>query len=431
MSSPTQDQLCPLLHLPVETLQRITGLLNPHKDLPVLRRTCKILDDVTFDQFANASFSKIKCCIFSEARWLRLKEILGGPERITSKIREVEFTTHMFDRREKSELEILPNDDNFFDEFMGRFGQGNDAKDHEKAKAAEIQHMPNLALMSRVLRDVQVVLSLQAVTFDLIQNLYEPNIYLKAHFEAFLTLAFTQPLLRVGGLALNQDAIWGLLGNFDHQSQDMLRCTSELQTFKLATGRSDREHERAGRDKPLDHIYEILRSAKELRVQHLDLRMFQRWDVAAPTARHLFESTISCGLANLTLSYMRVEEKALLGALSRHAPSLLILSLRTITLVDTLDGWLACLRSLSKMPRLGYLKLRALIEWPANLVKTIVVKLSRQVRDLYKPWCFREYDGAEVVSSGLEELLAGPVIYVDWQNNYVGQRSSDGRLDLV
>jgi hypothetical protein len=111
MSTPTQDQYCPLLDLPVETLQRITGLLDPHEDLPVLHSTCKVLDDVSFNQFANASFSNLKCCIFSEARWLRLKEILGGPKRITSKIRDVEFTTHLFDRREKSELELLLNDD--------------------------------------------------------------------------------------------------------------------------------------------------------------------------------------------------------------------------------------------------------------------------------------------------------------------------------
>jgi hypothetical protein len=430
MSSPTHNPHCFLLDLPVETLQRITGLLDPHKDLPILRRTCKTLDDVTFDQFANASFSNIKCCIFSEARWLRLNEILGGPKRVTSKIRDVEFTTFMFDRREKSEIELLLNDD-FFDEPMGRVRQANNARDHEKAKAAEIQHLPNLALMSHALRDVQAVLPPQAVTFDLIQNLYEPSIYLQAHFEAFLTLSFIQPLLRVGGLALNQDAIWGLLRNFDHLSQDMLRCTSELQTFKLGTGRGDHDYERADRDKPLDHIYEILRSAKELRVQHLDLRMFQRWDAAAPTARRLFESTISCGLAHLTLSHMWVDEKALLESLSRHAPNLLSLSLRTITLLDTQDGWLACLRALSKMPRLSYLKIRTLIEWPADLDKTIFVKLSSEAGDTYKPWYFREYDGAEVVSSVLEELIAGPVIYVDCQGNYLGQRSSDGHLHLV
>lgn len=68
MSTPTRDQHYPLLELPVETLQRITGLVDSHEDLPVLRRTCKVLDDVTFNQFANASFSNLKCCIFSEAR---------------------------------------------------------------------------------------------------------------------------------------------------------------------------------------------------------------------------------------------------------------------------------------------------------------------------------------------------------------------------
>jgi len=83
------------------------------------------------------------------------------------------------------------------------------------------------------------------------------------------------------------------------------------------------------------------------------------------------------------------------------------------------------------MPRLSYLKIRALIEWPADLDKTIFVRLSSEAGDTYKPWYFREYDEAEVVSSVLEELIAGPVIYVDCQGNYLGQRSSDGHLHLV
>jgi len=173
MSSPTQNQHCFLLDMPVETLQRITGLLDPHEDLPILRRTCKTLDDVTFDQFANASFSNIKCCIFSEARWLRVKGILGGPKRITNKIRNLEFTTHLFDRREKSELEILLNDD-YGENYLENMDESEDAKMYEDPKAKEVQHLPNLALMSSVLRDVQTVLPPQTVRLDLIQNQSPP-----------------------------------------------------------------------------------------------------------------------------------------------------------------------------------------------------------------------------------------------------------------
>jgi hypothetical protein len=224
MSTPTQNQHCPLLDLPVETLQRITDLLDTHEELPVVRRTCKTLDNVTFDRFADASFAEIKCCIFSEARWLRLKEILGGPSRITSRIRNVEFTTRLFDRREKNELELVLNDD-YLENYWNDIDQSEEAREYEESKTTEVRDSPNLALMMRVLRDVQTVLPPQAVTLDLVQNLDSANSHVQAHLEALVTLASTQAQLRIGGLALTQSAIWAL---FETSSICLKTCCAML-----------------------------------------------------------------------------------------------------------------------------------------------------------------------------------------------------------
>jgi hypothetical protein len=434
MSTPTQNQHCPLLDLPVETLQRITDLLDTHEELPVVRRTCKTLDNVTFDRFADASFAEIKCCIFSEARWLRLKEILGGPSRITSRIRNVEFTTHLFDRREKNELELVLNDD-YLENYWNDIDQSEEAREYEESKATEVRDSPNLALMMRVLRDVQTVLPPQAVTLDLVQNLDSANSHVQAHLEALVTLASTQAQLRIGGLALTQSAIWALFRNFQHLPQDMLRHAPELRTFKLESGRSAWDHEEDSDllavGGPLKHVYEILRSADELRVQYLDLELLVNPQEIITIAQHLLESTVSCRLASLTLSGMSVEEDVLLEALPRWAPSLLTLSLNNVRLFSMHKGWSAVLRTLSTMPQLSYLKLRGLDEQHVEFRCLISVSLDRETSIIARPGGERKYEGRMVVSLGLEKLLTEPLPYLDDTCDFVGQRSVDGYLDLV
>lgn len=430
MSTCTQNENCPLLDLPVETLQRITGLLDPHGDLPVVRRTCKTLDQVSLDQFVNASFSNIKCCIFSEARWLRLKEILGGPSRITSKIRNVELTTHLFDRREKNELEILLDDldDDYWDHH--HLGMAGDVLLHEESKAKRVHNRPNLALMSRVIREMQTVLPPRTLTLDLIQNLSSSNPYIQAHLDALLTLVFTRARVNIEDLALNEDASAGLSGNFVHLRQDMLRCTSELKTFRLSPGRSDNVidmGERYLRDataKPLDQLYEILRSANELRVLDANMYTFGRWRRATLMAQDLLESTVSREITSLTLKNMLVKERFLLEALSRWAPNLLTLSLGNITLEEVRGRWPAVLRALSAMPQLKHLELLSLCVQYAGLRDPLVVKLVSNVGDSLQARVSNfgdslqargrcKCEGRSEVLSGLEELLTGPFTYHD------------------
>lgn len=361
---------------------------------------------------------------------MRLKEILGGPKRITSKIRDVEFTTHFFDRREKSELELLLNDD-YFENHIEMISEKDNAIHHEEAKASQVQYPPNVALMSRVIRDVQAVLPPQTVTLDLIQNLSSTNPYIEAHLHALLAVVAFQTQLRIGSLALNEDAISALLVNLPYLREDMLRCTSELKAFRIDHGRSDKTAEkrwRAAVGKPLHHVYEILRSASELRVVNLGLEVFMFADIAQP----LLDSTVSSKLASLTLTAMAVNEKAFLEALLRHAPRLLTLSLQTIILCDVQDGWPLILRTLSTMPRLNYLKLQNLTEIHTDVkVPRMNLRLSSKISGPMKPWDPRIQEGRMTMSSGLEELLAEPLVYTKSDGTVVGQRVSDGHLMLV
>jgi hypothetical protein len=86
------SQYCPLLDLPVELMLRITKNLHRTEALPALRLTCKALEYITFDRFAQ-TFEIVRCCIFYEERWLSLKKLLEKPSRISRRVRWVEFTT--------------------------------------------------------------------------------------------------------------------------------------------------------------------------------------------------------------------------------------------------------------------------------------------------------------------------------------------------
>ena len=239
MSALTQTQHCPLLDLPVEILQRITDLLDTYEALPAARRSCKTLDSITFERLASASFATITCCIFYEARWLRLKEILGGPSRVTSRIRTVVFTTCFSEHRGHGELQLAPTKAEA--DYSLNYAQRQATSDHKDTEAAAVQYPPNLPLMTRVLRDIKQVLPPHVVTLHLEMTESKRNCHIDGHRNALLTLASAQAGLCVRGLSLSERSIWELGESFAHLREDMLRCTAELQGFKLEGNRGEFE----------------------------------------------------------------------------------------------------------------------------------------------------------------------------------------------
>jgi hypothetical protein len=197
---------CPLLDLPVKTLQRITDLLDVHEAVPAARRTCKTLECETFERFVRASFSAIDCCILSEARWLRLKAILNGPARITSRIEKVDFTTCFFEKRDHSDLQLAPPQ--AVAKTYLRETQWYAFMDHDDAEAAAFQRPANIALMSSVLRDIKNILPPHVVTLHLTQSETAPNRHINAHRDALLALASTQVGLHLRGVFAESGQRW-------------------------------------------------------------------------------------------------------------------------------------------------------------------------------------------------------------------------------
>ena len=244
--------------------------------------------------------------------------------------------------------------------------------------------------------------------------------------------------LHLHGLSLNLNSVWGLSENFAHLRQDLLSCTSSLESFQLSSSRGDlREVGQAvyGTEDltPFNDAFEILRSAKKLRALHLHLTLTHNLDAPLITlARRFLEATVSSNIRSLKLTRVRVEEDVLLKVLPRWAPSLRLVALNVVGIYSVHKGWPAVLHVLSTMLNLGNLELRSLVETSeADRVNCSTVSpeppfttsKSRGVGGK------KILDGRMEVLSGLEGLLSKPLMYQDYHGRYTGQRSNvDGRF---
>jgi hypothetical protein len=441
MSTSTQQQNkdCRLLNMPVETLQRITDLLDKREDLFAVRLACKTLDYVSLERFTRA-FSTVKCCIFYESRWIRLMKIVSGPSRITRRIKKIHLTTCFFEDGGHDDLQLAPVQADANVPLSNSQSAAFIA--HSKSEAAAVQHSPNLALMSSVLRNIEKVFP-PKVRFHLVENQCEANGYVNAHRDALFTLAAAHSL-RLKGIRLNQDSLWGFSQSFAHLRQDLLRCTSRLDSFHLWSARGDSR--RVGRPfyaaidlTPFNNAFEILRSAKKLRVLHLSLHLVHYICIPAITiARGFLEAIVSSNIRSLKLIQVRVEEEVLLKALPRWVLSLRSVTLDRVVIYTVHKGWPAIFHTLSAMPNLAYLEMRELVEgsedkWRSNTVSLEPPHITLMTRgvdlDLARPGGMKKYDGRREVMSGLKELLAKPLMYEDFEGLYTGQRNNvDGEF---
>lgn len=95
MASQTESKL---LALPPEVVEHIIPFVTDQALLP-LRLTCKTLHDLSFGYFTEVYFEELGCCISQIGRFLRLKFIINGPARITSKISTIHFTSDILERK--------------------------------------------------------------------------------------------------------------------------------------------------------------------------------------------------------------------------------------------------------------------------------------------------------------------------------------------
>jgi hypothetical protein len=99
-----------LLELPTDVLHRILGLLH-NETLICVRRTCKSLDAVTFDRFADEHFAYIYCWTYTHNAFERLKDILQHAPRLRDRIRKITLTDDFLEDQPISALHLVHNKD--------------------------------------------------------------------------------------------------------------------------------------------------------------------------------------------------------------------------------------------------------------------------------------------------------------------------------
>jgi hypothetical protein len=107
-SSSTDDDTFRLLDLPPELVVRITSFNNAETMIPV-RRACKALQSLTFDQFATEYFEEWECWTATAADFTRLSQILQIP-RIAGRIRKLILTTNPLRGRAVTAIDTVPQE---------------------------------------------------------------------------------------------------------------------------------------------------------------------------------------------------------------------------------------------------------------------------------------------------------------------------------
>ncbi|GAB7327508.1 hypothetical protein MBLNU13_g11377t1 [Cladosporium sp. NU13] len=81
-----------LIDLPVEVVARVADFVNSESLFPV-HLTCKALQDIPFDRFADEHFAHIYCWIATVDDFRRLRDILHESPRLRSRIQKLTLTT--------------------------------------------------------------------------------------------------------------------------------------------------------------------------------------------------------------------------------------------------------------------------------------------------------------------------------------------------
>jgi hypothetical protein len=134
-----------LLDLPVEVVARVIESVN-NETLVSVRLTCKALEDITFDRFADENFAHIYCWVVTVDDFKRLKDILYESPRLSSKIKQLTLTTHALMSRTKSDMNYVLHQ--FEDEDIARANAINVLHEADDLSCAEV------ISVLRILQDV-------------------------------------------------------------------------------------------------------------------------------------------------------------------------------------------------------------------------------------------------------------------------------------
>lgn len=406
------------LSLPLELLQRITGMLDVGETIPSVRRTCKSLDAATFDQFASASFTQLYCCVFLKSHWKRLLDLLrNATPRVATRVRGVCFMNcllkNKYVRSTGEDMQLAPNREQ--DVADARYDAH---QTHAKTKAARIKKMPPNSLMIGVLLELKRHFPRIQVQVSVWKNRRPDFKHLPAHRSMLMAIASTQ--LRVRQLVISYACTHNTADIFSYMRSAMLDCAYLLLEFILRGTKYAKSEgsESSGQDslewKRVGAIECLLKPTRRLHHLELNLAGFDGLKDSCEIATRLLQATPSCNLTTLILEHTFLDENVLVNALTRWTSTLENKQFCGFKLTDTNKGWPRIYQLISSLPNLRPLILSDLefdpdFEFQHNFVISFEHVQRGEIWPDGLERISRMYEGREEVALGLEELMEKPL----------------------
>jgi hypothetical protein len=341
-----------LLDLPEDVLYLILRFLNS-ESLTTLRSTCKVLDAVTFDRFADQYFAHMQCWTFTADTLTRLKDIIQDSPRLRGRIRKVTLTDNFLEDKSLGDLHLVPKQ-----------SQSDHWAQHWSVEAyidTCDDTQLGLILAHRVFLDLQRLPQEITIALDFInRELFGKERYHRARQEIFFSLITSQT--KIHSLADEHSTLRRLDDILAHNRIGFLDCMSTLQTLRSTL------HWHASKlpennDHPM--FAEILSGAKQLRDLTFEITMNRDEEVCyqrncpllAVPSDILLGGTYS-NLTNLKLVHFAVSRNVLEHVIQQFNVTLTHLTLRRVRLTTGDDGWKRIGEILLTASKLAYVQLQ-------------------------------------------------------------------------
>lgn len=365
--------------------------------LPAVRLTCKTLDSIVFDRFAETHFAHIYCCVSKPAAFHRLKDILQNSQVLRARIKHVTLTDNPFEDLPPSALHVVrgsnqPVDDNYERVFMGYILQ----------QESGTMTGAGLILMQRALRDLKDLPQGVSVDVDLMRNGWFREQHEHGFQSTIIALAISQTT--VSSLAFDYRSLEHIDDVLVHGRADLLASMSTITSltyigdFWLYPRRPN-----------LAVCIEILRSMTRLR--HLTFATYPPSDDGDYVGRYLYILRVPqeiwaaidfSHLASLDLSHtvLNITEQDFSRLMAQCRSTLTHVKLRRVALWTSDEAWKLVGEALLTMPELVFVELQMIRT--SNDITSIWSEQVTTFRDGDPPGV--RLEGSDNVVKGLQKL---------------------------
>lgn len=340
-----------LLGLSTDVLHQILGLLHTETIYNV-RRTCKVLDAITFDRFADEHFAHIYCWVYTSDALVRLKDILQNAPRLVERIRRVTLTDDYLEDRKIDDMYLVRDKNEHISAiwYDTAFAYYRYQKDLKETQAV---------LMHRILLDLQRLPQSITIALDLSNHYVSSELYKRSCLTTFFALITSRT--NISSLAVDNETFRHMEDILEHDKAGFMASMSAVHTLKSLICHWPSKYSEDSHS----WFTEILRSAKDLQHLEFNISMLFNDEVENPrrcSLQNIPGEVIQAGqylkLESLTLVHLSISEKDLSRILRECQSTLKHLNLRRVHLNSGDGGWKCIGEIILKAPKLTDLQIQ-------------------------------------------------------------------------